>query len=87
MRKNKKEPASSLFLFFPHLALLIAYSHYIPLIGGRKAGNAKIVLQAYVIQTIINKVRFSFLLRKGKSCRRKRRVAFLLLMSRSRRSR
>lgn len=41
MRKNKKEPASSLFLFFPHLALLIANSHYIPLIRGMKAGNAK----------------------------------------------
>ena len=40
--KNKKKvSASSHFLLFPCLALLIANSHYIPLIRGMKAGNAK----------------------------------------------
>jgi serine protease Do len=40
-KNNKKVSASSHFLLFPCLALLIANSHYIPLIRGMKAGNAK----------------------------------------------
>lgn len=40
-KNNKKVSASSHFLLFPCSALLIANSHYIPLIRGMKAGNAK----------------------------------------------
>ena len=40
-KNNKKVSASNHFLLFPCLALLIANSHYIPLIRGMKAGNAK----------------------------------------------
>lgn len=40
-KNNKKVSASSHFLLVPCLALLIANSHYIPLIRGMKAGNAK----------------------------------------------
>lgn len=76
---TKKVSASSHFLLFPCLALLIANSHYIPLIRGMKAGNAKNSVASVCVSNY-NKLGAVFiLLMKGKPCRRKRMVAFLLL--------